>query len=66
MIQPLNLPDLSSAKPRTGLKPMSELLPKLIRLYEMQAQARNQLQSDSGRQTSGVHGATTQMTFGWE
>ncbi len=38
MIMPRNTPQLSSAKPRCGLQSVSELLPRLIRQYEMQAE----------------------------
>ena len=40
MIRPAPMPQLSSAKPRSGLQSVSELVPRLIRLYEMQAEAR--------------------------
>ena len=38
MIQPINSPVLSSAKPRCGLQKVSELIPRLIRQYEIQAE----------------------------
>jgi len=38
MIKPLNSPQLSAAKQRTGLQSISELLPRLIRNYELQAE----------------------------
>ena len=38
MIKPLNLPQLSAAKTRTGLQSISDLLPRLIRQYELQAE----------------------------
>lgn len=43
MIKPLNSTQLSSAKPRTGLQSIADLLPRLIQQYEMQAElTRNQ------------------------
>lgn len=38
MIKPLNTPQLSAAKNRTGLQSISDLLPRLIRHYEIQAE----------------------------
>ena len=38
MIQPINSPVLSSAKPRCGLQKVSDLIPRLIRQYEIQAE----------------------------
>ena len=38
MIKPINSPILSSAKPRCGLQKVSELIPRLIRQYEIQAE----------------------------
>ena len=40
MIRPALLPQLSSAKPRSGLQSASDLVPRLIRLYEMHAETR--------------------------
>ena len=38
MIQPINSPILSSAKPRCGLQKVSDIIPRLIRQYEIQAE----------------------------
>ena len=38
MIQPINSPVLSSAKPRCGLQKISDLIPRLIQQYEIQAE----------------------------
>jgi len=38
MIKPINSPVLSSAKPRCGLQKVSELIPRLIQQYEIQAE----------------------------
>ncbi len=38
MIKPINSPVLSSAKPRCGLQKVSEIIPRLIRQYEIQAE----------------------------
>ena len=66
MIRPLNIPQLSSAKPRGGLQSMSDLLPKLIEQYEMQAQARQQIEADNRRrQNMRRKKAQTQTTFDW-
>lgn len=65
MIQPLNIPQLSSAKPRVGLQSVSDLLPRLIRLYEMQAQARQQIKADNQSHTSMKKGRGKQATFDW-
>jgi hypothetical protein len=41
MIKPLNAPQLSAVKPRCGLQSISDLLPRLIRQYELQAELMN-------------------------
>jgi hypothetical protein len=38
MIKPLNAPQLSAMKPRAGLQRISDLLPRLVEHYEMQAE----------------------------
>jgi hypothetical protein len=38
MIKPINSPVLSSANPRCGLQKVSELIPRLIQQYEIQAE----------------------------
>lgn len=38
MIKPLNTPQLSAARPRVGLQKVSDLIPRLIRMYELQAE----------------------------
>lgn len=38
MIKPLNTPALAAAQPRTGLQNVAELIPQLIRKYEIQAE----------------------------
>ena len=38
MIKPINSPVLSSAKPRCGLQKVSDIIPRLIRQYEIQAE----------------------------
>ena len=38
MIKPLHTTQLSAAKPRTGLQSIGELLPRLMRHYEIQAE----------------------------
>ena len=47
MIKPLNTTQLSSAKPRTGLQSIADLLPRLIQQYELQAELTRRQNSDS-------------------
>jgi hypothetical protein len=67
MIKPLNTPQLSAAKQRTGLQSISELLPRLIRQYELQAELMKRRTEQS--QTPSVAMQSTavseQATFGW-
>lgn len=66
MIRPLNVPQLSSAKPRGGLQSITDLLPKLIEQYELQAKARQQIEADNRRRKSMKrNGPVKQTTFGW-
>lgn len=69
MIKPLNTTQLSSAKPRGGLQNISDLLPKLLKQYELQAQAKRQIEDDnrvrSGRRTGRSAAANQQGTFAW-
>ncbi len=69
MIQPLNSTQLSSAKPRAGLQRISDLLPRLIAQYELQAQAKRQIEQDNRRRarmnSSARPKASNQTTFGW-
>ncbi len=80
MIKPLNSPQLSAAKPRTGLQSISELLPRLIRQYEIQAELL-QRREENARSNSNARRAersredvmpmpnvsmpTEQSTFSW-
>ena len=67
MIKPLNIPQLSATKQRSGLQSISELLPRLIRQYELQAELmkrraeHSQLPSVAMESTEG----TEQATFRW-
>ncbi len=67
MIQPLNTPQLSSAKPRSGLQSISDLLPRLIAQYELQAEARRQIERDQRqrRRQRRNHADRRQSTFAW-
>ena len=65
MIQPLNTTQFSSAKPRGGLQSISELLPRLIELYEMQAEARRQIEDDDRRRQGTSRPGRSQRTFAW-
>jgi hypothetical protein len=67
MIKPLNTPQLSSAKPRCGLQSVSDLLPRLIRQYELQAEIarRNQPQRATVIVPPLVSSNHEQATFSW-
>ncbi len=78
MIKPLNVPQLSSVKARTGLQSIGELLPRLIRQYELQAElmkrreehsqkhAANENQNSQNMPQVAVGAASGQQaTFGW-
>ena len=66
MIQPLNTTQLSSAKPRGGLQNISDLLPKLLQQYELQAQAKRQIEADRQRRQSQIRTSRNQQaTFNW-
>ncbi|MEM7455361.1 MAG: hypothetical protein AAF456_13505 [Planctomycetota bacterium] len=78
MIRPLNTMQLSSAKPRTGLQSIGELIPRLIRQYEMQAEMmrsvarRNDaipapvVNIDGGQEFGCEFSSKVQATFGWD
>ena len=65
MIKPLNAPQLSAVKSRTGLQSISELLPRLIRQYELQAELvkRRAEQSQPPALTLESAAPTQQSTF---
>ena len=65
MIQPLNTTQLSSAKPRGGLQSISDLLPKLLKQYELQAEARRQMEEDDLIRKSRRSKRAKQATFSW-
>jgi hypothetical protein len=72
MIKPLNAPQLSSMKSRCGLQKVSELLPRLIQQYEMQAEMMKRINQPSSATSAmpvpalPVHDAPVeQATFGW-
>ena len=69
MIKPLNSPQLSSAKPRAGLQKISDLLPRLIRQYELQAEMmkrREQAEKNADQAISPViEMGCEQATFSW-
>ncbi len=74
MIKPLNSPQLSAVKPRCGLQSISDLLPRLIRQYELQAELMKRSEmathspapaSASSAVFSGNHAPLQQATFGW-
>jgi len=67
MIKPLNTPQLSAAKPRSGLQSISDLLPRLIRHYEIQAELIKQRSQPVA--STGISVVQTdpnqQATFAW-
>jgi hypothetical protein len=80
MIKPLNSPQLSAAKPRTGLQSIGELLPRLIRTYELQAELMQRREENARRESEtnrmeaqreavlpmpSVAMETEQATFAW-
>ena len=67
MIKRLNGTELSSSKQRAGLSSLSELLPRLIRSYELQAElVRRRQQIAAGVVASpSSEGPATQGTFAW-
>ena len=56
MIQPLQT-QLSSAKPRTGLQSIGDLIPRLIRQYEMAADLAEQRESEAMRKAEAMEEA---------
>ncbi len=85
MIKPLHseldqyqTPQLSAVKARGGLQSISDLLPRLIRSYELQAEAKRRQEQASRVNVSSVRQPVTnvvlvpstvspqQTTFGWE
>ena len=66
MIKPLNVPQLSAAKSRTGLQSISDLLPRLIRQYELQAEMMKRRSQPDPAPAMTLESATaTQSTFAW-
>ncbi len=71
MIKSLNSPQLSAAKSRTGLQSISELLPRLIRQYELQAELMKRREENAQRREEAVAlpvvsmNPTQQATFSW-
>ncbi len=53
MIQPLHT-QLSSAKPRTGLQSIGDLIPRLIRQYEMAAELTQQREDEALRKEEAI------------
>ncbi len=73
MIKPLNLPQLSSVKARSGLQSIGDLLPRLIRQYELQAELmkRREEHAQAANSVQAVPAINLepaiveQATFGW-
>lgn len=53
MIQPLHT-QLSSAKPRTGLQSIGDIIPRLIRQYEMAAELAQQREDEAVRKEEAI------------
>ena len=69
MIKPLNCPQLSSTKQRTGLQSIGDLIPRLIRQYELQAELmKRRAEQACPAVAAGASTSTcpTQATFGWD
>ena len=73
MIHASNAPQLTSAKPRSGMSSIAELMPRLIRQYELQAELNkrtNARPAESLNPAAATLTVTTapaqQTTFGWE
>jgi hypothetical protein len=71
MIKPLNIPQLSSAKPRSGLQSIADLIPRLIRQYEIQAELGQPQSSNANHSVRHSTARTSQassrqFTFGWD
>ena len=70
MIRPLNTTQMTSAKPRGGLQSIGDLLPRLMKVYELQAQARKQIEEDERRRNAqksfaAASSTGTQQSFAW-
>ncbi len=73
MIQSTNIPQLTSAKPRSGMSSIADLMPRLIRQYELQAEMNrrakktNQPRPNPAAATITVTTAPAQQTtFDWD
>ena len=73
MIQATNIPQLTSAKPRSGMSSIAELMPRLIRQYELQAEMKKRATAVPQRPSNPAAATITvttapaqQTTFGWE
>ena len=69
MIKPLNCPQLSASKQRTGLQSIGDLIPRLIRQYELQAELMKRRAEQACPVVaagSPVSNCPTQATFGWD
>ena len=53
MIQPLHT-QLTAAKPRTGLQSIGDLIPRLIRQYEMAAELTQQREAEAMRKEEAI------------
>ncbi|MEL7497986.1 MAG: hypothetical protein AAFN77_10275 [Planctomycetota bacterium] len=67
MIKPLTGTDLTSTKTRSGMASLSELLPRLIRSYELQAELMQRRAEHAGNQTDAGSSMQQgqQSTFAW-
>ena len=69
MIKALNAPQMVSAKPRTGLNNIGDLIPRLIRHYEALADFRHGKTGRTGETTPNtsrnLKPASQQQSFSW-
>ncbi len=73
MIQSTNMPQLTSAKPRSGMSSIAELMPRLIRQYELQAEMKRKSKATQIQRLNPAAATITvttspaqQTTFGWD
>ena len=67
MIKPLHTTQLSATKQRTGLQSIGDLIPRLMRQYELQAELmkRREEQARTPAMASETSCPSQQATFGW-
>jgi hypothetical protein len=70
MIQSLQMPQLSSAKPRVGLNRFADLVALLVKQYELQSRLDQKIQQRASNKSPIIHvdlsPTKTQTTFSWD